>query len=176
MIKMSTAGDILASILERDTGCLLFLHNTKDEETARQIMNEGFQFEEQLTYSTDQINPKDTVEINYFLVERKEYGKYTVIIEIDKALYKKYNYLIERSDIHFEELISLTLPVLSDNDEYIYTLAHYYVKGYLNNFTGKFTANKNFNPAYEPPVYLENYERLKSREKGLRFPEQGLNV
>jgi hypothetical protein len=163
MIKISTAGEVLASILERDNECVLFLHNTKDEETARQIMTEGFQFEEQLTYSTDQINPNNTVEINYFFVERKEYGKYTVIIEFDRALYKKYSSLAEKSDVHFEQILTITLPVLSDNDEFIYTIAPHHVKGYLDNNTGKFIENKDFNPAYEPPVYMENYERLKGK-------------
>ena len=121
MIKMSLAGEILASILEDDSDCILFLHNTRDEDTASQIINEGFRFEEQLTYSTDRINPLDTVEINYFLVERKEYGKYTVIIEIDKSLFRKYNSMAEKEGLHFEELLSITPPVLSENEEYIYT-------------------------------------------------------
>lgn len=165
MIKISAAGEVLSSLLESDNDCVLFLHNTKDEETARQIMTKGFQFEEQLTYSTDQINPTDSVEINYFFVERKEYGRYTVIIEIDKELYKKYNHLIEESDFHFEELLTVTMPVLSDNDEYIYTLSHHYIKGYLDNFTGIFIENSDFNPAYEPPVYMENYERHRGRDE-----------
>ncbi|MBN1388013.1 MAG: hypothetical protein JW965_06165 [Bacteroidales bacterium] len=160
---MSTAGEVLASILAKDIDCLLFMHNTKDEETARQIMTKGFQFEEQLTYSTDQINPNDTVEINYFFVERKEYGQYTVIIEIDKTLYKKYNHLVEGSDFHFEELLTITPPVLSDNDENIYTLSRQYIKGYLDNFTGRFIENSDFNPSYDPPVYMENYRRLIRR-------------
>lgn len=163
MIKMSTVGDILTSILSKDTDCVLFLHNTREEKTARQIVTRGFQFEEQLTYSTDQINPTDSVEINYFLVHRKEYGKYTVIIEIYKDLYKKYYSMAEKSDLHFEELLTITMPVLSDNDEYIYTLAYYYVKGYLDNTIGKFVGNKDFNPAYESPIYLENYNRLRRR-------------
>ncbi|MFO7852226.1 MAG: hypothetical protein ACQERS_09060 [Bacteroidota bacterium] len=165
MIKISAAGNILASILARDTDRILFLHNTRDEDTAREIMNKGFQFEEQLTYSSDRINPKDIVEINYFLVERKEYGKYTVIIEIDKALHRKYLKLIDNSDIHFEEILTITMPVLSENDENIYTLSHHYVKGYLDIMTGKFIENKDFNPAYEPSLYMENYERLKGRDE-----------
>ncbi|MBS0010097.1 MAG: hypothetical protein KFF49_01720 [Bacteroidales bacterium] len=164
MIKMSLAGEILASILENDSDCILFLHNTRDEDTAKQIMNAGFRFEEQLTYSTDRINPLDTVEINYFLVERKEYGKYTVIIEIDKNLFRKYNSMAENEKLHFEELLSVTPPVLSDNEEYIYTLANSYVKGYLDITSGKFYSNKDFNPSWEAPVYHENYERLKKKD------------
>ena len=42
-----------------------------------------------------QDKPKDQVEINYFLVERKEYGDYTIVIEIDKKHYKQYSQLAE---------------------------------------------------------------------------------
>ena len=164
MLNTSTAGDILANILSEDISSIIFLHNTRNEEIARCILKKGFQFEEQLAYSADRVNAGDAVEINYFLVERKEYGKYTIIIEIDKELFRKYNYLAERSDMHLEDLITVTAPELSDNDEYIYTLAHYYIKGYLDNNTGKFYENKEFNPSWESPLYIENYNRLKGQE------------
>ncbi len=164
MIKMSSVGDILVSVVSNDTDKILFLHNTRHEETAVKIMKEGFRFEEQLTYSSDRINPSDSVEINYFLVERKEYGKFTIVLEIDKSLFRKYNYLAEKSDISFEELISITIPSLSDNDEFIYTLDPHYIKGYLDSATGRFHANKTFDPSYESPVYVENFNRLKGQK------------
>jgi len=163
MIKTSAAGEILTSIISKDINRVVFLHNTREEKTAREIVSRGFQFEEQLAYSTDQVNQKDPVEINYFLVHRKEYGKYTVIIEIDKDLFKKYSSMAEKSDLHFEELLTVTPPVLSDNDEYIYTLSYYYIKGYCDNTSGKFVENKDFNPGYESPIYIENYQRLIRR-------------
>jgi len=73
--------------------------------------------------------------------------------------------LVEKSDFHFEEILTITRPVLSDNDEYIYTLSHHYIKGYLDNLTGRFIENMDFNPRYEPPVYIENYKRLMRRDE-----------
>lgn len=165
MIKISAIGDILASVLAEDKNCVVFLHNTRNEETASQILREGFRFENQITYSTDRINHNDKVEINYFLVERKEYGKYTVIIEIEKNLFNEFNKLSDKSDIHFEDIITVEKPVLSDNDEYVYTLSHHYIKGYLDIRTGKFIDNKDFNPSYKPDTYLSNYKRLKYGEE-----------
>ena len=161
MIKISAVGDILASILAEDNNCIIFLHNTRKESTAEQILRKGFRFEDQIAYSTDRINPYDTVEINYFLVERKEYGKYTVIIEIEKELFTEINRLSDKSNIIFEDLLTVERPVLSDNDEFIYTLSHHYIKGYLDNHTGKFVENKEFNPSFKPDNYLRNYTRLK---------------
>jgi hypothetical protein len=172
MIKISTAGDILASLLTGDSFCMVFLHNTRDEDTANKIIKEGYRFEEQLSYSCDRVNPDDTVEINYFLVERKEYGKFTIIIEIDKHLFRKYSSLADHSDIHFEDIISIALPVLGDNDEYIYTLAPQYIKGYLDIVSGKFRKNRIFNPAYEPALYMDNHRRLTSGEQDAGSTEQ----
>lgn len=161
MTNMSTAGEILTQILSKDTDCILFLHNTKIEETARKIQTEGFSFEEQLAYSTDRVNPKDSVEINYFMVERKEYGIFTIIIQIDKELFKKYNYLAESADIHFEELFTIKEPVLSDNDEYVYLLSPHYIKGYFNNKTGELISNPLFDPRFESQQYLKNFNKLR---------------
>jgi hypothetical protein len=126
------------------------------------IMTEGFRFEEQLTYSTDRVNPRDPVEISYFLVERKEYGSYTMIIEINKDIFKKFNYLADSADLHFEDLISIETPVLSDNDEFVYKLSPRYIKGFFNNKTGNLILNPDFNPSYESPVYIKNFNRLKN--------------
>jgi len=161
---MSIAGDKLSDILSGDYNCILFLHNTNKKDIAQKILKDGFCFEDQLAYSTDRINPRDAIEINYFLVERKEYGYYTIIIEINKKLFKQYNKLAEVSGLHFEEILTITTPVLSENDEFIYTLSPHYIKGYFNNQTGELTPNSVFDPDYDSPVYLENCKRLMDEQ------------
>ena len=69
---MSKSGDKLISLLSQDKSCVVLLHNTDTLEKAKEILRSGFRFENQLTYSTDRINPGDTIEINYFLVERTQ--------------------------------------------------------------------------------------------------------
>jgi hypothetical protein len=157
---MSKPGDTLSQLLSKDNSCIVLLHNTETIARAKNIMICGFKFESQLTYSTDRINPQDTVEINYFLVERKEYGDFTIIIEIDKKIFKQYSRLAESSDLNIEEIMSVDEPLLSENDEYIYTLSHYYIKYIFNNKTGEVQKNTVFDPSFESPEYLENYNRL----------------
>jgi len=158
--SMSKPGDILASLLNKDNSCIVLLHNTNSLTRAKSIMSSGFKFESQLTYSTDRINPNDVIEINYFLVERKEYGDYSIILEIDKILFKQYSRLAESSEINIEDIITVEESYLSDNDEYVYTLAHYYVKCIFNNKTGEYINNPVFDPSYDSPDYLENYNKL----------------
>lgn len=159
---MKAAGEKLAKILACNDNCIIFLHNTRTEEIARQILSEGFTFQNQLYYSTDRINPNDPVEISYFLVERKEYGDYTIIIKISKDLFRQIRSIAENTGHHFEDILSITKPVLGDDDEYIYTISPHYIKGYFNNKTGKLTENPLFDPDFLSNVYIENINRIKN--------------
>lgn len=156
---MKAAGEKLAKILACDNGCVIFLHNTRSEAIARKIMNEGFTFQNQLYYSTDRINPNDQVEISYFLVERKDYGDFTIIIEISKKLFKQICHIAESSGHHFEEVLSITEPVMGDDDDYIYTISPHYIKGFFNNKTAHFEANPGFDPEFLPLQGLHKINR-----------------
>ncbi len=157
---MRKTGDKLSQLITKDNSSIVLLHNTNSIDNARNIMIKGFKFESQLTYSTDRINPKDQVEINYFLVERKEYGDYTIVMEINKKLFKQYSQLAESSELNLEDIITIEEPYLSDNDEYVYLLSHYYVKCIFNNKTGEVYMNPVFDPAFNSPDYLNNFKRL----------------
>ena len=157
---MSQSGNQLVNILSGQKEYIVFLHNTNNIEIARAIMENGFIYESQLTYSTDRINPGDPIEINYFLVERKEYGNYTIIIQVHRSLFRQYHLLAETAGLHFEEIFTISPPVIGDNDEYIYTLSPSYIRGIFDKKSGKMIDNPNFNPSYDAPEYLENYNRL----------------
>jgi len=162
---MKATGEKLAKILACDSGCVIFLHNTRTEAVANKILTEGFTFQNQLYYSTDRINPNDPVEISYFLVERKDYGDFTIIIEISRNLFKKIRSLAEVTGHHFEDILSITEPVLSEDDELIYTISPHYIKGYFNNKTGVMTPNPGFNPEYMASIYLDNLNRIRNGEQ-----------
>ena len=157
---MRKSGEKLFEVLAKDKSSIVLLHNTDTISKAKGILRNGFKFENQLTYSTDRVNPRDLIEINYFLVERKEYGDFTIIIEINKEILNQYSRLAETSDLTFEEILSTEKPELSDNDEFVYTLSHYYIKGIFNNKTGEMLVNPVFDAAYDSPDYLENFNML----------------
>ncbi len=69
---MKNKGEILAEILSEFDDCYFFLHNTREQNIAEKIMKEGFRYESQLPHSTDRVNPKEPIEITYFLFQRKE--------------------------------------------------------------------------------------------------------
>jgi hypothetical protein len=145
---MKNKGEILASILKNYKDCYIFLHNTKEFNVVQKIMNEGFVFESQLLSSSDRINPNEPVEVAYFLVQRKDYGSYTIIIAIPKIIYEIYSAVSNKNDVGMEEVLTISDPYIGDNDELIYTMSPSHILGYFNIKTTDFYQNRNWDPFY----------------------------
>ena len=145
---MKNKGEILASVLKNFKDCYFFLHNTREFDIVENIMNEGFIFENQLAHSTDRVNPAESIEITYFLFQRKDYGSYTIIIAIPKSIYDIYTAVSNDKEVGIEELMSISEPYYGDNDELIFTLSPKHVLGYFNLKTSEFYQNRNWDPFY----------------------------
>jgi hypothetical protein len=145
---MKNKGEILASILKNFKDCCFFLHNTKELTVVEKIMNEGFIFESQMTQSTDRVNPKEPIEVTYFLIQRKDYGSYTIIIAIPKVIYEIYTGVSNEKEVGIEEVLTISDPYYGDNDELIYTLSPKHILGYFNIKTSEFYQNRNWDPFF----------------------------
>jgi hypothetical protein len=145
---MKSKGEILASILKNFRNCYFFLHNTREPNVVESIMNEGFIFENQLVHSTDRVNPNEPIEITYFLFQRKDYGAYTVVIAIPKITYENYSAASARNEVSIEEVMTITDPYYSDNDELMYTVSPRHILGYFNSKTCEFVQNGSWDPFF----------------------------
>jgi hypothetical protein len=145
---MKNKGEILASILRNFKDCYFFLHNTREFDIVEKILNEGFIFENQIAHSTDKVNPNESIEITYFLFQRKDYGIYTIIIAIPKSIYDMYTVVSNKKEVSIEDVITITEPYYGDNDELIYTLSPKHVLGYFNNKSSDFYQNRNWDPFF----------------------------
>jgi len=145
---MKNKGEILASILKNFKDCYFFLHNTREFDIVEDIMNEGFIFESQLAHSTDRVNPGESIEVTYFLIQRKDYGNYTIIIAIPKTVYENYTSISNKKDVGIEEVLTITDPYWGDNDELIYTLSPRHILGYFNIKSAEFYQNRNWDPFF----------------------------
>lgn len=145
---MKNKGEVLASILKNYKECYFFLHNTKELNIVEIIMNKGFIFESQLPHSTDRVNPNESIEITYFLFQRKDYGSYTIIIAIPKTTYDFYSAISNKNEVSIEEVFTITKPYLGDNDELLYTLSPKHVLGYFNLKTSEFQQNLKWDPSF----------------------------
>lgn len=129
---MHNNGEILSELLKGFKDCVFFLHNTKELSVAHKILREGFMFESQLSNSTDCINPDTSIETSYFFFQRKDYGKYTIVIAIPNAVYDMYFKRSNELDVTVESVMTISTPVTSDNDELVYTLSPKHILGYFD--------------------------------------------
>jgi hypothetical protein len=155
---MKNKGEILAHILSNQANCYFFLHNTKEKSIAEKILREGFVFENQLPHSTDRVNPNEPIEITYFLFQRKDYGLYTIIIAIPKETYDLYTKYSNDYDTGIEEIITITQPIIGDNDELIYTISPKHILGYFNIKTSEFLKNEGWDPNFMSTLFLAGDE------------------
>lgn len=156
---MKNKGEILATLLRKYNDCYFFLHNTKEFSVVEDIMNEGFVFENQLPHSTDRVNPYETIEVTYFLFQRKEYGSYTIIIAIPKKTYEIYLKTSNKEDIGIEDVLTITDPYYGDNDELIYNISPKHILGYFNNKTAEFYQNRNWDPFYNNCSFRSDFKK-----------------
>ncbi len=162
---MKNKGEILAAILLDFKDCYFFLHNTKEFSIVEKIMNEGFIFESQLPHSTDRVNPKEPIEITYFLFQRKDYGSYTIIIAFTKEIYEHYSDISNQIDAGIEEVMTISEPYFGDNDELIYTVSPKHILGYFNIKTCEFFRNSNWDPGYDNSHFRTASKRSLKSDK-----------
>jgi len=145
---MQNKGEILADYLKDYGYCYFFAHNTKELAVVNKIMKEGFIFESQLSNTSDRISPNEPVEISYFFLLRKDYGHYTILIAIPKETYDRFTKVSNEKEISMEEVLSISKPFYSDNDELVYTLSPKHILGYFDGNTNRFIKNPGWDPGF----------------------------
>jgi len=160
---MALTKEILA-ILTPDTEKVInYTHRTDNEIIAIKILENGFKFTESF-YKTTDIVIDNPVNINYWRILRKAYGKYVVVISFAKKLLEHYeSILMERLDrniVEVQQILTEKEPEQDENNEEVYTLSRQYIKGYFNEETEKIVYNPHFNPDYDSPVFNSNIDRI----------------
>jgi hypothetical protein len=93
---------------------------------------------------------------------RKNYGHFTVVIEISDSIIVEYTKRLRSYNCHFSEALSKTLPHYNDDDNPVYTLPEQFVRGYFDQKTMEKITNPKFDPYYRSPLFEENIKRLIS--------------
>ncbi len=146
----------------QDTNVLKYLHNTRIEEIAKIILNEGFRFEKYLENTADLVSGLQAIELKYFLHLRRSYGDFTVVMNIGKDVVEKYSEKLKGTNYHYTEALSKNHPELSNDDEYIYTLPEQFIKGYFNQKSLQAHYNPKFDPHFDCKLFEENTNILLS--------------
>ena len=161
--RIPSTKEILA-ILTPDTEKVInYTHRTDNEETAIKILENGLKFTESF-YKTTDIVIDNPVNINYWRILRKAYGKYVVVISFAKEIIEHYESLLmerlDRNIIEVQQILTEKETEQDENDEEIYTLSRQFIKGYFNEETEKIVYNPHFDPDYDSAAFISNIERI----------------
>jgi AcrR family transcriptional regulator len=150
-------------IMENEGNLFCFIHYTKDENVANQILTEGFKYVESFHHTALEIF-NDKSDMNYKHSMYKYYGKYILVINISKKIYNFYSDCLKKDGkikYHIENILSEQPPTLNENGEMVYILPPQFVKGYINHENGEIVLNPKFNPNYNPKIFAENLKKNK---------------
>ena len=150
-------------ILENEERLKIYMHYTRDEADARNILKVGFRFVNSF-YKTALPVTRDKLDMIIKHNSQKYYGHYLVIISISKEIVKRFSAEIKKAglnNISFENVITDEPPLRNENAEPEYILPHQFIKGYINHITGKITKNPDFDPSYISPAFEKNILTMK---------------
>jgi hypothetical protein len=152
-------------ILENDAETEIFLHYTKDESVAEDILRDGFRFAHSFYKTTEKVSNDKLDLINKHNI-RKFFGDYIVVINIAKEIVTHYSSELEKADLRscsFENVLSVKLPLENEDSDPVYQLAVQYIKGYVNYRTGGIVINPLCNPWHDSPRFVNNIKFLVNK-------------
>jgi hypothetical protein len=154
----------LKFILDNGKNLKIFIHYTREERDARNIINSGFRFADSF-YKTALPVTRDKLDFKIKHSSRRLYGDFIIVICISADVANYYSYELEKAGIRnssFENILTESLPSRNDNSDLVYQLSPKFIKGYINHRTGEIVRNPSFDPHYNSPGFMKNIDLLKS--------------
>lgn len=152
----------IQEFIGQDLAISKFIHTTPSRTVAEKILTSGFEFENHLMHTTDQVSGFDLVELNYFILIRRNYGNFIVVIEIADNLIVEFTKRLQSFNFHFSEALSKHPPRYNEDENPVYTLPEQFIKGYFDQQTLEKRLNPLFDPYFRSPLFEENMKRLIS--------------
>jgi len=150
-------------ILENDDKLKIYMHYTRDEADAQNILKVGFRFANSF-YKTALPVTRDKLDMVIKHNSQKYHGHFLIIISISRETVRHFTAEIKKTgikNVSFENLLTESTPLRNENGEPVYLLPLQYIKGYINHMTGEITRNPDFDPAYISPAFQKNLLELK---------------
>lgn len=152
-------------LLEDENNSKIYIHYTKDEADARNIIREGFRFADSF-YKTALPVTHDRLDLLIKHNGRKSFGNYMVIICISEKIFHHYSGELDKKGLKgvaVENVLTVAPPFRNENADIIYQLSNKFIKGYINHQTGEIISNPDYNPLYDSALFVQNLELLKKR-------------
>jgi hypothetical protein len=150
-------------LLEDEKNSKIFIHYTKEETDAHNIIREGFRFADSF-YKTALPVSHDRLDLLIKHNGRKSFGDYLVVICLSEKIFGFYSGELDKNGLKgfaVENVLSEIAPYRNENGDLMYLLSKKFIKGFINHSTGEVIANPDFNPLYDSPVFSRNIEMLR---------------
>ncbi|HUX96212.1 MAG TPA: hypothetical protein VMV47_10815 [Bacteroidales bacterium] len=145
-------------ILENDNKLKIYMHYTRYEADARNILKVGFRFANSF-YKTAVPVTRDKLDMVIKHNSQKYYGHYLVIISLSSETVNHFTNEIKKSglkNVSFENILTVSAPLHNENGEPVYLFPNQYIKGYINHLTGEINKNPVFDPDFISPAFEKN--------------------
>ncbi len=145
-------------ILENDEKLKIYMHYTRHEADAQNILKVGFRFINSF-YKTALPVTRDKLDMVIKHNSLKYHGHFLIIISISTETVNYFTQEIKKTglkNISFENILTDSTPLRNENGEQVYLLPPQYIRGYINHLTGEITKNPEFNPDYISPAFEKN--------------------
>jgi hypothetical protein len=150
-------------ILENEKDSNIYIHYTRDENDATNILREGFKFIDSF-YKTALPVSDDKLDLMIKHNSKKDFGDFLLVLCISNEIVRYYSEELEKTgekSFFFENILTETPPIKNDNSDMVYLLPYQYVKGYINHRTGEIFNNPGFDREYTSPQFKVNIDRIK---------------
>ncbi|MDQ1332922.1 MAG: hypothetical protein QG576_957 [Bacteroidota bacterium] len=155
----------LGFLLENNKNSRIFIHYTKEEQDAVNIIKEGFLFADSF-YKTALPVSDDKLDLLMKHNGRKLFGNYMIILCFADRIFTHYSEELDKFGLKgfsVENLLTEAPPFRNENADIVYCLSNRFVKGYINHQTGAIMQNPEFNPLYDSPAFKKNLELLSKK-------------
>jgi hypothetical protein len=154
---------ILNFIFEDQDRRKLYLHYTREQDVADQILQQGFHFRYSFYKTADRII-HDKLDLIYKHNRNKPYGTFIIVICIGIQVFNKYTQelkFLRHAEVSLEQILTEVPPFTDENGDLVFTLSNRFIKGYINYETGVIASNQAFDPDYDSDAFRNNLEKLK---------------
>jgi len=155
----------LGFLLENHKNSKIYIHYTKEEGDAINILKEGFMFADSF-YKTALPVSDDRLDLLIKHNGRKSFGDYTIILCMADRIFNHYSAELDKlgqKGYSVENVLTETPAFRNENADMVYCLSNRFVKGYINHQTGEVRPNPEFNPLYDSPAFAKNLEILGNK-------------
>jgi hypothetical protein len=150
-------------ILENDNKLKIYMHYTRDEADAQNILKTGFRFANSF-YKTALPVTRDKLDMIIKHNSQKYYGHYLIIISISSETVNYFTEEIKKAglkNLSYENILTEDIPLRNENGEPVYLLPNQFIKGYINHLTGEITKNPDYDPAFNSSAFKKNLLTIK---------------